>query len=491
MTAQDRAALNAILRNDFAYFAQRCFLTLNPARTFQENWHIEAIARHLELVRLGKLRRLIINIPPRSLKSTLCSVAFAAFVLGHDPTKRIIVASYSHELAAKFANDCRTIMQSKWYRSLFPGTRISRTKNTETEVVTTRHGCRLAVSVGGTLTGRGGDILVIDDPIKPHDAYSDLLRGAVNDWFPTTALPRLDDKRRGAIVIVMQRLHWDDPTGRLLRTSDDWKLLSLPAIAERNERIQIGNDRYHFRKAGDVLHPQREPLEELKRLRIELGSEIFSAQYQQNPAPPGGNMIKREWVARFEDPPVCTSSTYVLQSYDTASKDGRQNDWSVCLTFYVIDGKYQLVDVLRGRFDYPTLKTQAIAHARRHGPTKILIEDSGVGTALVQELQNAGLPAVGIKVEQNKVTRMAIQSAKVENGRLLLPRSAAWLQNLEAELFAFPGSPNDDQVDALAQALAYEITQSRWTNKSLDGYVKLMEGLAFDRAFGRLTGRPW
>jgi predicted phage terminase large subunit-like protein len=491
MTTQDRAALNAILRNDFAYFAQRCFLTLNPGKIFEGNWHIEAIAWHLELVRLGKLRRLIVNMPPRSLKSTLCSVAFAAFVLGHDPTKRIVVASYNHELATKFANDFRLILQSDWYRSLFPGTRISRIKNTETEVVTTRHGYRLAVSVGGTLTGRGGDILIIDDPIKPDDAHSDLLREAVNEWFFTTGLPRLDDKRTGAIVVVMQRLHWDDLTGRLIRRSDDWTLLNLPAIAEHDERIRLGNDTYHFRKAGDVLHPQRDPSEELNRLRTELGSEIFSTQYQQNPAPPGGNMIKREWVPRFEDPPVRTSSTYVLQSYDTASKDGAQNDWSVCLTFYVVDGKYHLVDVLRRRFDYPTLKARAIGHARQHSPTKILIEDSGIGTALAQELQNEGLPAVRINVEQNKVTRMMIQSAKVESGRLLLPRSATWLEDFEAELFAFPGSPHDDQVDALAQALAHEITTYGWTDKSLEGLGRFYEAMAFDNYFGRITGRPW
>jgi len=251
----DHDVVNAVLRNHFMEFAQRCFLTLNPGTPFMPNWHLEALAYHLELVRTGKIKRLIINMPPRSLKSIFCSVAFVAFVLGHEPTKRLIVASYGAELAAKLGNDCRIIMQSKWYRRLFPGTIIF--KNTEAEVTTTRHGERLATSVGGAPTGRGGDILIIDDPLKPQDALSDSKRESVNEWFYNTFLSRLDDIRIGAIILVMQRLHIDDLTGKLLRGSKEWTVLNLAAIAEEDEQIQIGEDRYHRRKAGDPLHPAR------------------------------------------------------------------------------------------------------------------------------------------------------------------------------------------------------------------------------------------
>jgi predicted phage terminase large subunit-like protein len=449
MTSQDRVVLNAILRASFPSFVQRCFLTLNPGAIFQDNWHIEALAYHLEFVRIGKLRRLIINVPPRFLKSTVCSVAFPAFVLGHDPSKRFIVASYGSELAIKLGNDFRVILQSAWYESAFPRTRISPIKSTEAEVMTTRLGYRLAVSVGGTLTGRGGDIAIIDDPIKPQDAYSDTKRAAANDWFATTLLSRLDDKRTGAIIVVMQRLHADDLTGKLLRGSDDWTVLSLPAISEHDERIQIGDNSYHFRKAGDLLHPEREPLEVLDSLRAQLGTEIFSAQYGQSPVAAGGNMIKTEWVRRYDHLPARTSSTHVLQSYDTASKDGEQNNWTVCTTWHVHDARYYLVDVLRGRFDYPTLRAQAVEHARAHRPTTILIEDTGVGTALVSELRNQGFSVVGVKVEHNKEIRMAIQCGKFESGLVVFPYRASWLDDLEAELFAFPGSPHDDQVDSI------------------------------------------
>src|SRR3954470_12304866 len=171
--------------------------------------------------------------------------------------------------------------------------RVSALKNTQSEVVTTLTGFRLAISVDGALTGRGGDIIVIDDPIAALPALSQKPREHVVDWYLNTLLSRLDDKQNGAIVLVMQRLHEDDLAGVLLRGSDEWTVLSLPAIAEQDERIPIGNGRFHHRHAGDVLHPEREPREVLEALRAQLGAEIFAAQYQQQPVAPGGAMIKR------------------------------------------------------------------------------------------------------------------------------------------------------------------------------------------------------
>ena len=491
MTNQDRALLNAILRTDLYAFVGRSFSTLNPEATFLRNWHNEALCYHLELVRMGKIRRLIINLPPRSLKSTICSVAFPAFVLGHDPTRRLIAVSYGSELSIKFSNDCRTILQSSWYQSLFPGTRISRTKNTEAEVATTCHGYRLATSVGGTLTGRGGDLIIVDDPIKPQDAYSDSKRESINDWFDSTLLSRVDDKRTGAIVFVMQRVHPNDPTGKRLRGSNDWTVLNLPAIAEQDEQILIGENRYHHRKIGDLLHPEREPMSVLNDMRAQMGSDNFAAQYQQAPVAPGGNMIKRDWVRPYDDPPARMPSTFIVQSYDTASKPGEKNDWTVCTTWYVVDGKYYLIDVLRGRFDYPTLKARAIEHAQLHRPSIVLVEDSGLGIALVSDLQSRGFTTLPVKVEYNKQTRMAIQSAKFESGRVFFPRQASWLEDLESELFDFPASHHDDQVDSISQALAYQIKTSSWNAKSLEGLSRFTEAIVLDRQWGLLMGRPW
>ena len=491
MSRTERAELNAILRNDFYAFLQRCFLTLNPGARFQQNWHLEALGYQLKQVRSGGTRRLMINLPPRHLKSLAVSVALPAFLLGHDPTQRVIVASYGSELAVKLANDFRTILTTPWYKAIFPGTRISRIKNTEYEVVTTRGGFRLATSVDGTLTGRGGDVIIIDDPLKPSDALSDSKRGHVNEWFRNTVLSRLDDKVNGAIIIVMQRLHDDDLCGSLLKGSDEWTHLKIPAIARVGEQIQIGDQRHHFRKVRDLLHPEREPIEVLDSMRVQIGPDNFAAQYLQEPVAPEGNMIRREWLRRYERPPARSPSVHVLQSWDTACKSGEDNDWSVCTTWFVIDGKFYLIDVLRGRFVYPTLKDLAIAHGRLHRPTTVLIEDSGVGTGLVVELQKGGLPAMAVKVEHNKETRMSIQSGKFASGQVFFPCQAPWLDELEAELFAFPGSRYDDQVDSISQALSYEFRRPFWDAKSNEGLNRLVTGLAMDQYFGWVTGRPW
>ena len=174
--AAQKRLLDAVARQDFAAFTHRCFTSLSPGARFEPNWHIEAMAYHLEQVRLGKIKRLIINMPPRSLKSIVSSVAFPAFFLGHDPTKRLICVSYGSDLATKHANDCRSIMKSAWYRKMFPSTVVSALKDTEGEFLTTRNGYRLTTSLDGTLTGRGGDVIIIDDPLKPIDALSDAKR---------------------------------------------------------------------------------------------------------------------------------------------------------------------------------------------------------------------------------------------------------------------------------------------------------------------------
>ena len=246
---------------------------LNPSAIFDMNWHICAIAYYLEQVRLGNVKRLIITLPPRTLKSIMCSVAFPAFVLGHDPSKRLIVASYSADLAIKHGNDFRVVVNSGEYHAIFPGMGISAMKNTQSEVVTTLNGFRLAISVDGTLTGRGGDIIIIDDPIAALAALSKKSREHVVDWYFNTLLSRLDDQQNGAIVLVMQRLHEDDLAGVVLRGSDEWTVLSLPAIADQDEEIPIRNGQVHFRRAGDVLHPERQSREELESLRAQLPPE--------------------------------------------------------------------------------------------------------------------------------------------------------------------------------------------------------------------------
>ncbi len=453
-TSSDLRLLQAVLRSDFGAFVHKVFATLAPGQTFIPTWHIRAIAHQLERVCRGELKRLIINLPPRSLKSIMASVALPAYILGLDPSRRIICVSYSADLSKKHSNDFRAVLESAWYRSTFPTTRIGPYKNSETEIELSARGFRLATSVGGTLTGRGGDILIIDDPVKPDDALSEAKRNAANLWFTNTLLSRLDDKRTGAIVVVMQRVHLDDLCGHVLGLSDEWEVLCLPAIAENDAEIPIGGGRFYSRSAGEALSPQREPLMVLEALKRQIGSDAFSAQYQQAPTPPGGAMVKRQWIKRYTELPPKADQFLTLQSWDTASKGGPGNDWSVGTTWIVTrDKRWYLVDVWRARVDYPGLKANVRRLAQQWRAKRVLVEDAVAGTALVQELKREISGIIAVRPIGDKISRMAIATAKFEAGQVFLPERAAWLSDLEAELFAFPGRRHDDQCDSISQAL--------------------------------------
>jgi predicted phage terminase large subunit-like protein len=452
---KERDLFNAVLRSDFKSFLHRCMQTLNPGANFMANWHIEAISYQLQRVRAGEVTRLIINLPPRYLKSLTVSVIFPAFMLGHNPRLKIFGISYGNELSSKHAADFRAIVESSWYRRAFPNMRIARAA--DSDVKTTQRGYRNSTSVSAALTGMGGDMFIIDDPQKPVDAQSELLRNGVTQWFSNTLRSRLDNKETGVIIVVMQRVHLLDLTGYLTENSDEWTVLSLPAIAEVDEQIALGPDQFHVRHAGEALHPAYESLATLERLREEVGSDVFAAQYQQAPVPPGGAMIRKQWLRYYDVAPERTYRTKVIQSWDTAAKNGAQNDWSVCTTWLIHEKHFYLLDVTRGRYEYPRLRETAAALAERFKPSVIMIEDASTGIALAQELRQAGTYAVRpIPVERDKIGRLYVQQSKFEAGLVLFPKSARFLAELETELLTFPQGKTDDQVDSISQALAYK-----------------------------------
>jgi hypothetical protein len=289
--------LDAATRQDFLLFLRRVLATTTPGVRFEANWHMEAIAAHLHACARGEITRLIINLPPRMLKSTMVSVAWPAWLLGQEPTSRLMVASYAQSLATKHSVDCRVVMQSGWYRRVFEQTRLSDEQNEKEKFATTRRGYRIATSVGGAATGEGGRILIVDDPLNPLQAGHHAQRDAVNRWFDHTFATRLDDKRSGAIVIVMQRLHQEDLSGYLLARGG-WEHLCLPAIAPERTTIQLGKFSY-TREAGVALHEARESLALMERTKRELGSANFNAQYQQAPLREEGSLVKPHWFPRF------------------------------------------------------------------------------------------------------------------------------------------------------------------------------------------------
>ena len=457
MNGVDRRDLEVVLRNDLASFIQRSFQTVVPAADYQDNWHIDAIAWRLRQCFDGSIKRLIITLPPRNLKSICASVAFPAWVLGRDPSRRIICASYANELTAKHARDCKAVMESAWYRSVFPGTRLNPKKSAELEFETTRKGYRYGTSLGGALTGRGGNFVIVDDPIKPGDAMSDVKRESVKQWFDGTLYTRLDSKQDDVIIIVMQRVHVDDLVGHLLDKNAGWVHLDLPAIADADQAVPIGQGEVYRRKFGDILHPDREPLEVLEQIKAEMGTFAFSAQYQQRPVAVEGNLVKWKWFRVYADPPAQDHDGRMIQSWDTASKAGELNDYSVCTTWLMKGDDYYLLDVRRERLDYPHLKMRVIDMAHRFAARSVLVEDKGSGTQLIQDLRHEkpGVRPIGIIPEADKITRMSNQSSHIEAGHVFIPESARWLDEFKAEIMAFPNGPFDDQVDSLSQFLGW------------------------------------
>ena len=455
MISDQQRLRDAILRTDLASFLRMAFPLLVAGEPLRWNWHLDAICYHLERVRRGEIIRLIIEVPPRSLKSIAASVVFPAFCLGLSPSRKIIAASYSADLAIKHSNDCRALMRSESYRALFQGTVLGNGKDTETEFHTTARGYRYSTSPAGTLTGRGGDMLILDDIMNAKEAASDARREAVINWYANTAFSRLDNKRTGAIIVVMQRLHQHDLAGHL-REQGGWTVLSLPAIAEEPQSVLIGPCRVYNRPTGEVLHAAREPRSALDDLQTTIGSYNFSAQYQQRPVPIEGELIKWRWFRRFEKPPSGSDYT-IVQSWDLGMKVGADNDYSVCTTWVRDKRHHYLIDVLRGRWDFPELKRVLVDRARRYHADTILIEDKVTGTALIQQMRQEktiGVPnPVACTPQGDKVSRLIAESPAIEAGQVLLPEAADWLDPLRSEVAQFPNGRHDDQVDSISQYL--------------------------------------
>lgn len=453
--------LAAALRTDLTAFIARVFRELVPGTPYLSNWHIEAMAYQLTEVAAGRLRRLVITLPPRHLKSLSVTIAFVAWLLGQDPTRRIIAVSYSDDLASAHARHCRQVIASPWYQALFPETRLSSSKNTESEFETTAGGSRYSTSVGGTLTGRGGNLIILDDPQKPADALSESRRASLRAWYDQTLYSRLDNKMTDPLIVVMQRLHPDDLVSHILQ-QEAWYHLCLPAIAEQATSIPIGPHHRYHRPQGEVLHAARESRVMLTQIRQAMGHAAFAAQYQQQPMPPDGAILSWRWFQTYEVPWVPQPGDVIIHSWDTAAIPGLERDYSVGLTFVIRGGQYYLISVFREHVDYPALRRAVLARIN-HWPTfEVIIENANTGTALVQELrelafhQRIPLQLGRIRnyvATDSKVARMAAESAAIEAGRVWLPRQAPWLEAFRQEVLLFPHGRYDDQIDALSQFL--------------------------------------
>jgi predicted phage terminase large subunit-like protein len=449
----NRKLVDAIYRSHFGAFVYAAFEALTPGECLVANWHIDAVCHQIQLMVTGQSRkRLILNLPPRSLKSFIVSVCLPAWLLGRDPGARIICASYSQDLAEKFSRDCRALLDTPFYKRVFPRTRLNPKKCGEGEFETTRRGNRLATSVGGTLTGRGGDALIIDDPIKANEATSEVALTGASDWFRNTALSRLDDPKDSLIVVTMQRLHVDDLAGILIEQG--WPRLAIPAVATEPADYVVGKDEIYHRPAQQLLQPERDSAEAIEEIKREIGSRIFAAQYQQEPTPPDGNMIKAGWLGRYENSPAARKFRHVVLSCDPAGKASARNDYTA-ITVCGIDAKsIHILHVTRGHWTMMQMLERIVFLAAEWKGERILVEDTSSGMGLIQLLrEKPRLNVIGRQPHGDKETRMSRHQARFEAGRILLPKEATWLAEFETELLAFPSGRYDDQVDSLLQLL--------------------------------------
>ncbi|MDU8912507.1 phage terminase large subunit [Aestuariicoccus sp. MJ-SS9] len=451
---QFAVSMAALLRNNLHAYVHRAFLELHPGTAFLTAFYIRAICYELERVARGEVRRLLIILPPRHLKSHCASVAFSIWFLARNPSMTVVGASYNADLAQTFSAQARRLLEAPWHSAAFPQLQLDPRK-ASAEELRIRHfgGRRIATSVGGTFTGKGSNLTIIDDPLKADDAFSEARRDDVYDWITSTVISRFDDPKRGALVVVAQRLHIDDLAGRLMETGD-WHVLQLPAIAPVSQAIDIGEGLIWNRERGELLHPERIDEATLEQIRKELGTAAFEAQYQQQPAPAEGHIIRPEWFGSY--PKALPRKQYeaVVQSWDVAVVPGNSNSFTVCTTWGLIEDKIDLIDVTRVRLEMPDIERLAHKLYLSWRPNLVVIEASHTGVGLYQYLRQRGICEARTSTPKgSKEERMSVLTPMLESGQVRLPTAALWLEAFLEECGQFPLGKFDDQVDTLSQML--------------------------------------
>lgn len=446
---------NYAISHDFNMFAEKVFKTLRPGENYP---YIETIATKLiidSLLRMkrGEYNNMLINVPPRSLKSTIISVAFTAWILGQDPAAQVVCISYNDDLAKEFSNATRKIMESDWYKAAFPKTKISPNKNTEAKFETTQNGSRTAISLQGGITGRGGEWIIIDDPQKPDDVLSETIRTKTNKIFDNTVLSRLNNKVKDKIIVVGQRLHVNDFYSHVKKFSK-WHELVIPAIAVKDEKFELISGETITRVKGSVINPEIEPLDILLQMKAGMTDYNFSAQYQQDPIPEKGNIINFDYFPYYSNgytPPF----SHVLQSWDIALSTGDKNDYSACVTagIHRENGWVYILDITRGKWELPDLTQKIMEMKYNFNTHQVIIEDSPISRGLIQHLEHNRFTVIEHRPSGSKEVRANNQTYKIKSGAVILPEVAPWLEAFKSEILAFPKGAHDDQVDALIQLL--------------------------------------
>lgn len=445
-------AFRIALAADPIAFLERAFCELDPQGKLLAADYIFYLNNVLRAVAGSEVTRVIINLPPRHLKSILISVVWPAWLLGNSPEMRIAVISHSQSLARDLGLKTLRLMETEFYRNVFPKTRLRDDRRQATDFETLENGGRYAASFETGVTGRGFNLIIVDDPISAYAARSAAERDRVNETFDTMIASRLDNQVQGAIVVVQQRLHENDLSGHLLNKGG-WMHVSIPLIAEEATSLQIGNYLW-LRKPGGLLLPSLWPQEVVARVRADMGEAAFSAQYQQNPSASIGELIKPSDIQKFDELPVAANRR--ILSWDTAVKTGSNSSYSVGLVFATDGKRHYVIDVLRARLDPVQARDAALELIARYTPQAVLIEDASAGPGLAAMLEERGYrcelrPTRGLSKEE----RLEPYLHMFCEGRVLIKNREPWTTELVNEWSRFPFGKHDDQVDAMSQYLAW------------------------------------
>jgi len=451
------------LTNDLAAFTRAAWPTLHPGSKLHWNWHLDLLCEYLTLVRLRKIRRLIINVPPRTAKTSVASICFPVWDWISQPAETFLCCSYELDLATTHNLERRRLIASPWFQGLFADRfRLSADRSLAEEFTNESGGAMLAASVGSRSQGRGGSIIVVDDPISAEAAYSDVTRKGVNDWFQFQLPQRLNDPATSPIVLIQQRLHESDPTGYLLANeAAEWIHVKLPLVAEEDEEwIFPISGRVVRRRKGEVLDSKRFParvVAEKQRNRL-----AYSGQYQQEPAPIEGNLIRRSDVRyyggtdpltgkRDEELPVSFDQT--ILSVDCSFKDLATSDF-VAIAVIGISGRKRFIrNVVNAHLDAAATEVEIRRQHDLYSPVSgTLIEDKANGSAVIQRLKTHVAGVIEIQPEGGKIGRMYVASAEWQSGDWYVDRNAAWTEAFLQQITMFPNAKNDDMADTMSQA---------------------------------------
>lgn len=442
----DQLAIDIECKEDLLFYSRYMFKSQKKYKWLL-NWHHKKVSDALMKVYRGETNRLIINIPPRYSKTQMAVVDFISWCFGQHPDCEFIHISYSDTLATNNSYQTRNRLIEPAYRQLFPNTILSPDSKSRGEWRTTAGGVMYATGSQGTITGYGaGKVrpgfaggIILDDPSKPDEVTSDIMRRKVIDNFQQTIESRLN-KPETPIIIIMQRLHEEDLSGWLLAggNGEKWEHLCIPAI----------ND------DGEALWPEKHDIDKLREMERQK-PWVFAGQYMQRPAPKGGGIFKTDWW-KYYNPNAKPRFNRVIQSWDTALKTKEINDYSCCTTWGETDTGYYLIDIWMGKIEAPDLERTAIMLANKHSPQAVLIEDKASGIGLIQSLrQQTRLPVVPIEPKGDKVLRANEVSPIIESGRVFLPEGAGEVPRYVLSLSQFPNGLHDDDVDSTTQALKY------------------------------------